>query len=478
MNSGLSQKDKDGLKIIVVCSIIFIFMGILTYILGAKENIDDETLCLLDEPLTGHTVFFVDRTDPLNKEQTEWLLREVERSKLELRSNEKLSIFAIIGSTDSFLRTLFSRCSPGSGKEANPLYQNPKKIQKKFEESFGEPLAKILEGLTQGSKYPISPIMESIKNLSKQKEFSSSINNRKLYIVSDMLQNTHEFSQYHAYSFKEFEKSDYFENVKPDLVSVEVRMYYIANNYQKARNIQNEDHRKFWKDYFKKIGAKNVELIPISYLPFEAQKFKEEVIENKKIANKIERKSPVGEPLLKNKLNSLNKNDSNRQPDNDVEDNPKTDDLDGEEEAPKSELKDQAKSKNNQNNDGVGEIVRRNFIGSFGNKKSISMEICFFLRDGEFRGRFKERNAESWVSLRGIQAGKEKDYLISLNSLLMGKSLGLFTGKYDPKKGVFMGEYKSAITNETADFRLFEKKEDKGKDHWSVSIEKLECISF
>ncbi len=469
MTPALSQKDKDGLKIIVACASIFIFMGILTVILGAKERVDEETLCLLDKPLNGHTVFFVDRTDPLNKKQTEWLLREVEKAKQELNFNEKLSIYSIIGSTDSFLRVLFSRCSPGSGKEANPLYQNPKKIQKYFEESFGGPLSKILSDLTKGTKYSTSPIMESIKNLSNQKEFSSRINNRKLYVVSDMLQNTNEFSHYHPYSLQEFEKSDYFKKVKPDLDSVEVRIYYIANNYTKARNIQNQDHSNFWLSYFKKSGAKHVEKIPISYLSIGTPVFRKKL---------NPRKDPVLDKLPNKNLDSIIENDATRRAYKLTEDKSKTRRANKEIEALKSAREDKLQSKINENNGGAGVVVRRNFMGllgsNIGNKKSIIMQLCFYPAENNFRGRFKEENSESWLSLRGNQNTK---YLISLTSLQNGRYQGLFTGKYDGKSE-FSGEFKSSLKNETVDFRLFEQKQNASEDAWSASIEKLECVTF
>ena len=421
MSPNLTQEDRKGIRNIVICTTIIIFLGILSINLRSDENFDHETLCLLDQPLSGHTVFFVDRTDPLNKKQTQWLLREIEKSKSGLTSNEKLSIFSIIGSNDSFLRELFSRCSPGSGKEANPLYQNPKKIQKYFEESFGKPLTKKLDTLTQGTKYSTSPIMESIKILLNQKEFSPNINNRKLYIVSDMLQNTQEFSHYRPYNFGELAKANYFKNGNPNLDSVEVRIYYVANNYPNARIIQNEKHRNFWLDFFNELGAK-VELTPISYLSIETPS------KRKNVAKK-----------------------------------------------PPSIRKDE--DQNNQQKGKVGTIVRRKFIGTVGIKKNILMELCYFSNDNRFRGRFKEENTDLWFNLKGKQNDKD-GFLISLNFMRRENLQGKFIGHYVPKKGIFSGKYQSAVLDETFDFRFIEQKKTEIDYPWSSVIEKFECINY
>ena len=159
----LSKLDKLGILLFGCCLLILISLSILTWILDGEDKYNEITLCPLNTPISGHTVFFIDRTDPLNKRQTQWLLEEIRLIKNELKRDEKFSIYRIIGSKDNFLRNIFSLCSPQSGKEANPLYENPKRIQKKYEERFGEPLEKALLELTTGSQYPTSPIMETIK---------------------------------------------------------------------------------------------------------------------------------------------------------------------------------------------------------------------------------------------------------------------------------------------------------------------------
>jgi len=114
----LGDKDKKGVLIIICCGLIFLSLGILSIYLS-RERVDSDTLCLLNEPLTGHTAILIDRTDPLNSKQTRWLKKEIIRIKVDLKTNEKFSIFLITNASDSFLRPIFSLCSPGSGKDAN-----------------------------------------------------------------------------------------------------------------------------------------------------------------------------------------------------------------------------------------------------------------------------------------------------------------------------------------------------------------------
>ena len=154
-----------------------------------------------------------------------------------------------------------------------------------------------------------------------------------------MLQNTQEFSHYRPYNFGELAKANYFKNGNPNLDSVEVRIYYVANNYPNARIIQNEKHRNFWLDFFNELGAK-VELTPISYLSIETPSKRKNVAKKPPSIRKDEA----------TKVPRLGNNEANKPP---------------------SIRKDE--DQNNQQKGKVGTIVRRKFIGTVGIKKKILM---------------------------------------------------------------------------------------------------------
>ena len=83
---------------------------------------------------------------------------------------------------------------------------------------------------------------------------------RHLIVMSDMLQNTPQFSMYHgALDFASFARSDYGRKVQAQLPGVEVELDVLVNTpaLQTRRNL------KFWEDYFEKAGAHVVRVDPL-----------------------------------------------------------------------------------------------------------------------------------------------------------------------------------------------------------------------
>jgi len=263
-----TQEDKKGIIIIIICAIFFISISVFAIIVNNnKLELDKKTLCPKNEPPKGHTVVLVDRTDPLAPNQTKWLLELIKNNvKANLSVHEKLSIIPITEESGKFLNPIFSLCSPRKGDNANPFYENPGKLRKKFELQFGAPLQKVLKNLRKGETYNESPIIESIKRLTEDTSFSNIAENRKIIIVSDMLQNTPFINHYKKYSTDIFNEPKYFKKFKPELNKTKVIIYYLANTYPKAREIQGERHKQFWKKYFEKSNVSGYSLITISKL--------------------------------------------------------------------------------------------------------------------------------------------------------------------------------------------------------------------
>ena len=121
----------------------------------------------------------------------------------------------------------------------------------------------------KGEIYDESPIMETIKRLTENKSFSSIAENKKIIIISDMLQNTRPINHYKKYSPDTFVESKYFNQIKPELNNTCVTIYYLASSDPKARKFQGERHKNFWEKFFIKSNADCFSLIPISKLDVE-----------------------------------------------------------------------------------------------------------------------------------------------------------------------------------------------------------------
>ena len=267
---ALTQEDKKGVVIIIICAVFFISISVFAIIVNNdKIELDKITLCPTKEPPRGHTAILVDRTDPLSQAQTKWLFELVNNIKASLSVHEKLSVIPITKESGKFIDPIFSLCSPRKGDSASVIYENPNKLRLKFELKFGQPLQKILDKLRKGETYDESPIIESIQRLTEDKSFSSIAENRKIIIISDMLQNTRPINHYKKYSPDTFVESKYFNQIKPELNNTCVTIYYLASSDPKARNFQGERHKNFWKKFFKKSNAGCFSLIPISKLDVE-----------------------------------------------------------------------------------------------------------------------------------------------------------------------------------------------------------------
>ncbi len=185
------------------------------------------------------------------------LRRVVNKLKERISQYERFSIYLITNEVSLFSAPLISLCNPGRGDEANPIYENPRKVQKYFEEHFGQPIDGVVQQLLDQETAPNSPIMEIISHLDNLTDFSSKVKARTLVIFSDMLQNVKEYSHYrHSAEFDFFKSLPYGKRVMASLRGVRVIIYYL--NRADARGHQDLEHIQFWKRYFDDAGAKSV----------------------------------------------------------------------------------------------------------------------------------------------------------------------------------------------------------------------------
>ena len=151
----LSKKDKLGIALIVGAIVVIIAVVGGTFaiqrITGTSSKIDPETLC----PYSGgyaHAVILVDKTDPFSDPQKKLFRGKVLEIRQSLQTLEKLSIYVLDDKNYLAPQPVFAVCNPGSSDAANPLYQNPRLWQKRYQERFGKPLDQIVDQLTGGTE--------------------------------------------------------------------------------------------------------------------------------------------------------------------------------------------------------------------------------------------------------------------------------------------------------------------------------------
>jgi len=215
----------------------------------------DDDMCLVDEPLVAHTVILVDRTDALSGPgEAEKFRAVVNAERNRLKTFERVSIYLITETTGASPILRFSRCNPLRGDQVDPLYRNPRLIQRQYDESFSQPLDRVVSELMEPGVAPRSPIIESIGAITRTGEFSSAVPARRLVIVSDLIEHTQGFSHYkRCEGYESIYSTAPYSDLRVDLAGATVAVFQIARSNVDCA--QGSRHSAFWMDFFARSGA-------------------------------------------------------------------------------------------------------------------------------------------------------------------------------------------------------------------------------
>lgn len=160
------------------------------------EPYDETTLCEISDQLPPHTAVIIDKTDEYSEQQAGLIAAIIRRTRDRLDIGERLTLFELdqFGQFDP--RGEFSLCNPGRGDQVNALFRNPEQIEKRFNEKFDRPLETIVADLVVPKEAPNSPVLEALARLGQTEAFSDQAPQRRIVIISDMLQNSDAFTAY------------------------------------------------------------------------------------------------------------------------------------------------------------------------------------------------------------------------------------------------------------------------------------------
>lgn len=238
-----------GISIIVILAITFARLSL------SNKEIDKSTLCPSD-PVNIYSTIIFDKSDSYSEVQKLFLKRYFDTFKNSLDVGEKVSIFFLDDDRQLNMDPLLVLCNPDDGTNANPIYENPKKLKKQWTEKFSERLDFVLDkGLTQ-STLDSSPILKLIQGVSINgfPTNDAKPSKKRLIIVSDMLEHTSEYSHYkQKVDFSKFRNSSYFNQLTSYLDGVEVYILYLPR--KGAEHIQTMQHAQFWDEYISSMGG-------------------------------------------------------------------------------------------------------------------------------------------------------------------------------------------------------------------------------
>lgn len=182
---------------VVLCAIALCLAGGGVYAFHTlkQKKFDPETLC----PLEGSkavTLILIDKTDPLTEPERARAEDVIGAETGAVQRGDRIVVTLLHQNKDAnetSLETLADLCNPGS--EANPLFENPKRVAARYRNAFRDPIEKALESVEAAGSASLSPIAQSIY-ASMEAIPETPGQHLRLIVISDLMENSAEASAY------------------------------------------------------------------------------------------------------------------------------------------------------------------------------------------------------------------------------------------------------------------------------------------
>lgn len=237
---------------IVVCAMLIIGALFGAQVMIAKSEINEETLCHTDADLDV-AIVLLDLTDPLNAIQQSNLASILDR-EIDQASIDTLFSIGVVSANPANWGAKFTKCKPETGAQANAFYQNPRQIAERYKAEFQHPLAATLSDMLNAAEEVQSPIMEALQALiSDTPEFVNRRGQRRIIIVSDMLQHSETLSFYMGQGWEYLSTTGGVERLAGNLTDVSVTIVRIPRIGPRVPSRAQSDD--FWVRYFDRQGS-------------------------------------------------------------------------------------------------------------------------------------------------------------------------------------------------------------------------------
>lgn len=248
-----------GVALIGAALLILGGLGAAVFLLRPPP-IDAETLCRTDAPIAAHTLVLVDATDRLEPRHRRKLRAVMAQERARLAQYDRLTVMRINVRRPQEPTILFSRCLPRPPEQTNPLFENARVTHERWEEAFAGALDDALRSAQSSGPARASPIVAGLRAAAADPDFGAEIANRRLVLVSDLLEHDPEgFSLYAA-------GADYASwlalpgSEAPDLSRVALRIIPLDRPDQAARQAYAQE--RFWTAFFDATDADSLTIDP------------------------------------------------------------------------------------------------------------------------------------------------------------------------------------------------------------------------
>ncbi len=256
-----ARKDGIGWALIGVTFLALFAFAAAGFMLRPPPT-DPESFCRTDRLLAAHTIILIDATEKLEPRHRKRLRAAIDTERARLAPYDKLTILRIRPDQPNEPRVLFSKCLPRDGRSANPLFENPKQLQARWDEDVGKALQSASSSAGARAGGNASPIVEAVFVIAADPEFTSAVAKRRLVLVSDLLQyEPGGFSLYReGADFAAYKKTRFDAPAAPDLENVSVRVTTLDREDQASRQARAKS--LFWAPFFEQTGVQSVSWDP------------------------------------------------------------------------------------------------------------------------------------------------------------------------------------------------------------------------
>ncbi len=215
-----------------------------------RPVLDAQTLCPVDGP-KGITVVLVDTSDDLPETTRREVLGQLDDMITTLPPYYKLDI-RVLDIAGVRSRSLFSKCNPGDGAGLSEWTDNPRIARLRWIADFRKPAAEAVQSSVSSARANSSPIMAAIQDIAIS-EFAGAAQEKArktLYVISDMIEYTKDYSQYpHAgdLSFQRYKQSPAYLKFRTDLHGATVILRYVTRQTGNRQILDSTKHMEFWK---------------------------------------------------------------------------------------------------------------------------------------------------------------------------------------------------------------------------------------
>jgi len=215
-----------------------------------RPVLDPQSLCPVDGP-HGITVVLVDTSDDLPETTRREVLGQLDDMITTLPPFYKLDI-RILDIAGTRSRSLFSKCNPGDGVGLSEWTDNPRIARLRWIEDFRKPAAEAVKTSIASAQSDSSPIMAAIQDIAigQFSSVASESAKKTLYIISDMIEYTKDYSQYPRagdLSFQRYKQSPAYLKFRTDLHGSAVIIRYVTRQSGGRPLVDGTKHMEFWK---------------------------------------------------------------------------------------------------------------------------------------------------------------------------------------------------------------------------------------